>query len=190
MNHLGVLLLPSRRKLHFRRYFGAGFLRTLKARYEDVQTNTNAQLLRILPYILIIHSDKKNLRSFPLFCWSLVCFVKIKCWSFLIISVASFFNSFETVNQMQAIVKNLSYQELSNSNFWNFDATFESIYCNVLQFTQAKLDYYCKTPASNLTLAERDKLETTFRPRKTCQMQRFDFNAQHFPINDRVQFHQ
>ena len=30
---------------------------------------------------------------------------------------SQFFNSFETVNEMQGIVKNLSYQELSNSNY-------------------------------------------------------------------------
>lgn len=49
---------------------------------------------------------------------------------------------------------------------------------------------FAKTPASNITLAERDTPEATFRPWKTCLMQRFDFNAQNFPINDRVQFHQ
>lgn len=48
---------------------------------------------------------------------------------------------------------------------------------------------FAKTPAS-ITLAERDTPETTFRPWKTSLMQRFDFNAQNFPINDRVQFHQ
>lgn len=105
------------------------------------RTNTNAQLLHISSHSSI-HS---NLRLFPLFCWSLVCFCKNQVLVILDHFRSQFFSTISRPStKCKVSIKNLSCKELSNLNYWNFDATFESIICNVLKFTQAKLDYCCK----------------------------------------------